>query len=79
VSQTAGPETVHCGEAELPYALVGFVTDYANGVAEEPTSAAELERLLGESRSVLAAVVGAALPDVAAADVHSTGFVYRLG
>lgn len=79
VSQTAGPETVLCGEAELPYALVGFVTDYANGVAEEPTSAAELERLLGESRSVLAAVVGAALPDVAAADVHSTGFVYRLG
>src|SRR3954471_9601363 len=24
VSQTAGPETVLCGEAELPYALVGY-------------------------------------------------------
>ena len=37
VSQTAGPETVLCGEAELPYALLGYATDYANGVAEEPT------------------------------------------
>ncbi len=32
VSQTAGPETVLCGEAELPYALLGYATDYANGV-----------------------------------------------
>ena len=32
VSQTAGPETVLCGEAELPYALLGYLTDYANGV-----------------------------------------------
>ena len=32
VSQTAGPETVLCGELELPYALIGFVTDYANEV-----------------------------------------------
>lgn len=36
VSQTAGPEAVLAGEAELPLALVGFVTDYANGVAAEP-------------------------------------------
>ena len=78
VSQTAGPETVLCGEAELPYALVGFVTDYANGIAGEPTSAAELERLLGESRTALAAVVAAALPELAA-DLRPTGFVYRLG
>ena len=34
VSQTAGPETVLCGEAELPYALMGFATDYANGVKD---------------------------------------------
>src|SRR5204863_6240352 len=32
VSQTAGPETVLCGELELPFALIGFVTDYANEV-----------------------------------------------
>jgi 5'-methylthioadenosine phosphorylase len=79
VSQTAGPETVLFGEAELPYALVGFVTDYANGIADAPTSAAELQRLLGESRTALAAVVAAALTGVAAADLSPTGFVYRLG
>src|SRR5687767_10450193 len=37
VSQTAGPETVLCGEAELPFALVGYATDYANGVQAEAT------------------------------------------
>ena len=35
VSQTAGPETVLAGEAELPFALVGYATDYANGVGAE--------------------------------------------
>ena len=37
VSQTAGPETVLAGEAELPFALMGYATDYANGVQPEPT------------------------------------------
>ena len=37
VSQTAGPETVLAGEAELPFALLGYATDYANGVQPEPT------------------------------------------
>ena len=32
VSQTAGPETVLAGEAEIPYALLGYATDHANGV-----------------------------------------------
>ena len=49
VSQTAGPETVLCGEAELPYALLGYATDYANGVTEEPTPVEELLRLIGAS------------------------------
>ena len=44
VSQTAGPETVLCGEAELPYALIGYATDYANGVATEPTPVQEFVR-----------------------------------
>ena len=37
VSQTAGPETVLAGEAEIPYALLGYATDYANGVKAEAT------------------------------------------
>lgn len=60
VSQTAGPETVLCGEAGIPYALLGFVTDYANGVAEEATPVETLMRLLGESGAVLASTLEAA-------------------
>ena len=37
VSQTGGPETVLAGEAEIPYALIGYATDYANGVKDEAT------------------------------------------
>jgi 5'-methylthioadenosine phosphorylase len=37
VSQTAAAEVVLAGEAELPFALVGYATDYDNGVQEEPT------------------------------------------
>ena len=33
-----------CGEAELPYALMGYATDYANGIAEEPTPIEDLIR-----------------------------------
>jgi len=47
VSQTGGPETVLCGELELPFALVGFVTDHANGVLPgEPTPVATLAELI---------------------------------
>ena len=44
-----GPETVLAGEARIPYALLGYATDYANGVADEPTPVEELVRLIGES------------------------------
>jgi purine nucleoside phosphorylase len=60
VSQTAGPETVLCGEAGLPYALLGFVTDYANGVTGAATPVATLVRLLHESPATLAATLQAA-------------------
>src|SRR3954452_19805753 len=49
VSQTAGPETVLAGEAELPFALVGYATDYANGVQEAPTPVARLLELIAAS------------------------------
>jgi hypothetical protein len=75
VSQTAGPETVLCGEAELPYALLGFPTDYANGVKEEATPVDTLVEMMAASSDVFAAVLGAALPLI---DVRSPpGVVYR--
>src|SRR3954447_25142894 len=77
VSQTAGPETVLCGEAELPYALLGYATDYANGVSEQPTPVEELLRLIGASTAVFAAVLERAIPRVATADPKPPGVIYR--
>jgi purine nucleoside phosphorylase len=77
VSQTAGPETVLCGEAELPYALLGYATDYANGVSEEATPVEELLRLIGASKDVFRSVLNHALPSVAAAEISPPGVMYR--
>ena len=77
VSQTAGPETVLCGEADLPYALIGYATDYANGVSEEPTPVEELMRLIGASTAVFAATLDAAVPRAAAAALEPNGTHYR--
>jgi purine nucleoside phosphorylase len=63
VSQTGGPETVLAGEADIPYALLGYATDYANGVKpEDPTPVEELIRLIGASADVFGAALAAALP-----------------
>jgi 5'-methylthioadenosine phosphorylase len=78
VSQTAGPETVLAGEAELPYALLGYATDYANGVRPgDPTPVEELVRLVGESTQTFAAVLAAALPRVAEAQLEPVGNHFR--
>jgi purine nucleoside phosphorylase len=77
VSQTAGPETVLCGEAELPYALLGYATDYANGVKDEPTPVQELLRLIGESTGVFAAVLSATLTALGGRDLSPPGVIYR--
>jgi purine nucleoside phosphorylase len=77
VSQTAGPETVLCGEAELPYALLGFLTDYANGVKDEATPVATLEAMMKISGESFARVLGAAVPRAAAAHTTPPGVVYR--
>jgi purine nucleoside phosphorylase len=63
VSQTGGPETVLCGEVGLPFALIGFVTDYANEVRPgEPTPVPTLIELIGKSTGVFADVLSGALP-----------------
>jgi purine nucleoside phosphorylase len=74
VSQTAGPETVLCGEAELPYALVGYATDYANGVPDEPTPVQTLIELIGRSGAVFADTLRAAVGQVHAAAPVGTHF-----
>jgi 5'-methylthioadenosine phosphorylase len=74
ISQTAGPEVVLAGEAELPMALAGYVTDYANGVAEPEPVAALLARMR-QSTAILAALVDHALPAIG--DLSPAGIVHR--
>ena len=78
VSQTGGPETVLAGEARLPFALIGFVTDHANGVMEEATPAETLARLFGESAGVFQAALRAALPPIAADPGEPAGILFAL-
>jgi purine nucleoside phosphorylase len=77
VSQTAGPETVLAGEAEIPYALLGYATDYANGVHPEPTPVETLVRLVAESGPAFARVLTAAIPQVQAAELAPVGTHFR--
>jgi 5'-methylthioadenosine phosphorylase len=77
VSQTAGPETVLCGEAEIPFGLIGYATDYANGVMDEPTPVETLVQLVNESAGSFAAVLTAALPKLAASDLTPVGSHFR--
>jgi purine nucleoside phosphorylase len=73
VSQTAGPETVLAGEANVPYALLGYATDYANGVPDEPTPVPELIRLVEASTETFARTLAATVGHVAAADPQPVG------
>jgi purine nucleoside phosphorylase len=77
VSQTGGPEAVLAGELELPYALVGFVTDYANGVQEAPTPVQELLELIERSREVFPRLLAAAAAAVDPAALAAPGTIYR--
>jgi len=73
VSQTAGPETVLSGEAKVPYALVGYATDYANGVPDEPTPVDELVGHIEASTETFAQTLTAAMPHILAADPQPVG------
>ncbi|MGC9220347.1 MAG: MTAP family purine nucleoside phosphorylase [Solirubrobacteraceae bacterium] len=82
VSQTGGPEAVLCGEALLPFALVGYVTDYANGVKpDDPTSPEKLLELIGHARSAFLNLLESALPliSIGAGTIKPVGTVLRSG
>jgi len=74
VSQTAGPEVILAGEAGLPMALAGFVTDYACGVGEPEPVEALLARMR-DSTGTLAALVERALPRIG--ELRAAGLVHR--
>ncbi len=77
VSQTAGPETVLAGEAELPFALVGYATDYANGVQAEATPVERLLELIAASTATFARLLEETLPRIDRAALAPAGIVYR--
>ena len=77
VSQTAGPEAVLCGEAELPYALLGYATDYANGVTGHPTPVERLLELIELSTETFASTLAAAVPRLMETEPRPPGLVYR--
>jgi 5'-methylthioadenosine phosphorylase len=75
VSQTAGPEVVLAGELEIPYALLGFGVDYANGVKREPTPVEELGDNLKKSKMVFINVIRELIKKYSAPEFE--GFIYR--
>jgi purine nucleoside phosphorylase len=77
VSQTGGPETVLAGEAEIPYALLGYATDYANGVSAEPTPVETLVRLIEASTSAFAATLAEAVTRIDGDALAPIGTHYR--
>ena len=77
VSQTAGPETVLCGEAELPFGLVGYATDYANGVMAEATPVERLLELIAASAKAFGDVLAAALARIDATALGPAGVNHR--
>lgn len=77
VSQTGGPETVLMGEAAIPYALVGFATDHANGVREPPTPVERLVALMARSTGTFAQILAGALPLLNAKAPASAGTLLR--
>ena len=77
VSQTGGPETVLAGEAEIPYALIRYVTDYANGVSTESTPVEELTRLIDASAETFANTLAAAITKIDADALEPVGTFFR--
>ncbi len=77
VSQTAGPETVLAGEAEIPYALLGYATDYANGVHAEPTPVETLVELIGASGACFASTLAEAVVRIDERRLEPVGTHFR--
>jgi len=75
ISQTAGPEIVLAGELEIPYALLGFGVDYANGVQKEPTPVEVLGENSKKSRIVFTNAIRELIKNYSIPEF--TGFIYR--
>lgn len=77
VSQTCGPEAVLAGELEVPYLLIGFGVDYANGVVEEPTPIEVLDANLVRAARLMPALIRDMAARLGGTEIPFEGFVYR--
>ncbi|MBS3909408.1 MAG: MTAP family purine nucleoside phosphorylase [Actinobacteria bacterium] len=77
ISQTCGPEAVLAGELEIPYLLVGFGIDYANGVSREPTPIETLDRNLNLASKVMPELITGTVALLGPENIPFEGFVYR--
>lgn len=78
LSQTVGPEIILAGEAEIPYLLLGFGVDYANGIMAEPTPIEILNENMLKSKDVFVKVILGILDKLEANNGgFFNGFVYR--
>lgn len=75
ISQTCGPETILCNELELPYILLGFSVDYANGIMEENTPIQELDRNMEKSKGIFTGAMDLILGS--GDEIAYSNFVYR--
>ena len=64
---------VGLGGSVVFYALLGFATDYANGVNAQPTPIDELLRLIAASASAFSTALSAALEALPSAPIATTG------
>lgn len=74
ISQTSGPEAILSGELEIPYILLGFGIDYANGIMKEPTPIETLNKNLELSKDVFKKTISKILKMKVP---KFEGFVYR--
>lgn len=57
LSQTCGPEAILANELEIPYALVGFGVDYANGVQPERTPVETLNANMKQAKTCFESII----------------------
>ncbi|MDE3203612.1 MAG: MTAP family purine nucleoside phosphorylase [Acidobacteriota bacterium] len=79
LSQTAGPEVVLAGEAGLPLVLVGYLTDYANGIGAASEPVAALLARVKASTDILATLVNSSLSAIDPLQATAAGTFHRVG
>lgn len=77
ISQTCGPEAVLAGELEIPYQLIGFGIDYANGISAEPTPVEVLNENLNLASRIMPELIKGIISSLDLDKVCFEGFLYR--